>query len=100
MQDDHFFYANGTEIGASTYDVSLKFLRNGTPKPGTLTITSSQASQVQPVNQDFITIAMSPGHAKAVVVGLANAIIDYEKLFGNVPCLPETQAGFNELFKK
>ena len=87
-----FFYSNALELAVSPYDFSLKFLRTGVAAgttPGVATI---------PVPLDEIIIAMSPGHAKAILSGLYKSVIDYENTFGSITIDKARQDEFMNTF--
>jgi len=92
--DGKFFYTNALEVAASSYDVNLKFMRNGTS-----TGASSDASPVIEL-KDEITVAMSPAHAKAMLPSLLRIVLEYEKHSGAPIALPnDMQKLWDETFK-
>lgn len=87
-----FFYSNGLEIAVSPYDFNLKFLRTGARagiEPG---------DPVTSIPLDEIIIAMSPAHAKAMISGLYNSVVDYEKTIGPISIDSAGQDNFMKTF--
>jgi hypothetical protein len=80
-----FFYANGLELTISVYDITFKFMRNGTLTPELAPTAGQKKSGVQPHVLDSFMVSMSPTHAKAILPGLAQAIAQYEAQFGVIP---------------
>ena len=78
MSENKFFYANSVEIAVSQYDVNLKFMRTGTPKPS---LQPGGTQQVIPELLNKIIIGMSPQHTKALLSALTEALKQYEKTF-------------------
>ena len=89
-----FFYANSVQLGVSAYDFTLHFLRQGMP-PG-----SPDAKGVVPPNQDDLAVGMSASHAKAMLAGLYDAVVQYEKAFGPIPLDPKVKAAYDEFVKR
>ena len=100
MADEKFFYANGSEIGIGPYDLTLKFLRTGTADPRGQLMPRSEGApkELAPIALDSMQVSMSPSHGKAILVGLAEALIQYEIKHGTIPCLPETQKKYDDYF--
>jgi hypothetical protein len=73
-----FFYSNSLELAVSPYDFSLKFLRTG------VAAGTTPGNAIVFVPLDEIIIAMSPGHAKAMLSGLYKSVVDYEKTIGPI----------------
>ena len=91
--DNKFFYANGVEIAVTSYDFSLKFLRLGLPEGATFGGTINVPSRL-----DECIIAMSPGHAKAMLSSLYKSVLDYENNIGSITLDSEAQKVFMETF--
>lgn len=89
--EDQFFYTNAVVIGVSPFDVNLKFLRQGTP-------SGIQTGAVAPVDLAELTVAMSPAHAKSMLVGFYNAIVEYEKKVGRITLEEANQQSFDKAF--
>jgi hypothetical protein len=90
--DKNFFYANGMELAVSTYDISLKFLRNGSPSNAVPGVPNA------PARLDEIIVAMSPGHAKAMLAGLYKTIVDYEENIGPITIGSAEEVHFMKTF--
>lgn len=90
--DEQFFYANGLELAVSPYDITLKFLRQGTPEG------AAPGVELQPKRIAELSVAMSPVHAKAMLSGLYTAIMGYEESVGAIALPAEAQKTFNETF--
>jgi hypothetical protein len=99
MSEPRFFYANSTEVGMSGYDMTLKFMRNGTPGDVGQYASPGGVTQAQTVVQDILAVGMSPSHAKAVVAGLLRAVLSYEEQYGKIPLPPETQSVWDAVRK-
>lgn len=90
--DNQFFYANGLELAVSPFDITLKFLRQGAPEG------AAAGVDLQPKRIAELSVAMSPGHAKAMLAGLYTSIMEYEQKVGEIAVPSETQEKFNETF--
>lgn len=83
-EEKKFFYANSVEVGVTAYDITLKFMRNGTIS--NLTPQSVKGlSQPKTELQDEFIIGMSPQHAKALLPVLTQLIKLYEDSYGKLP---------------
>jgi hypothetical protein len=71
--DYRTIYANATRIGLSAYDVRLTFGIIVEAEPG------------KAVNQDQITVIMSPQHAKAVIKIMQDNLPIWEAQYGKMP---------------
>lgn len=87
-----FFYSNGLELAVSPYDITFKFLRQGAPDNG------QPGVELQPKKLDEITVALSPGHAKAMLTMLYNSINGYERQVGIIPLQERDQQAFITAF--
>ena len=97
--DKQFFYSNGLEIAVSPYDINLKFFRQGTPQSAVVTDPlKSKALNIQLQKNAELTVAMSPGHAKAMLSALYTSIINYEKSVGPIPLQADAQKIYNDTF--
>lgn len=90
--DNKFFYSNGLQVAVSPFDINLKFLRQGAPD------NAVEGKPMQPQVLDEIIIAMSPAHAKAMLSGLFQSIMSYEKDVGPIALPADLQKAFNETF--
>ena len=89
-----FFYANSVEVAVSPFDISLKFMRNGTATLETVAVHTTPVDAT-PVVMDALTIAMSPSAAKSMLPALLQLISVYEQKFGTIPLPPEVLARWN-----
>ena len=99
MSDEvKFFYANGLEIQAGSFDITMKFLRLGaktklTP-PGQKLVVAGQAP---PEIFDSLSVTMSPSHAKIALSSLMRGILNYENSSGaKIQMQPEMESLFND----
>lgn len=91
------FYSNSSKVMATAYDIGIIFDRTRAPEvPATVT----KSSQVVPVIAESLEVSMSPSHAKAVVIGLLNAVLDYEKNIGSIPLPADKQTAFDDLLAR
>ncbi|WP_447963978.1 DUF3467 domain-containing protein [Nitrospira sp. Ecomares 2.1] len=70
------YYSNSVEIATSLWDIRIRF--------GEL----KEASREHLIVKNLATVYLSPAHAKAVSVLLAEKIKDYELTFGAIPTAP------------
>lgn len=82
------FYTNAMELALSAYDVTLRFLRNGSDNSAA---AGPGPTESKVVVLDSLIVSMSPSHLKAMMPALIIAIVEYEKMFGSIP-LPPDQA--------
>lgn len=94
--EKQFFYTNGAEIAVSPYDLNIKFLRQGTPEGAS---GNPVGNNIQPTTMAELTVAMSLSHAKTLLPGLYQSIIDYERSFGLIAVTPDAQNIFDTTFK-
>jgi hypothetical protein len=66
-------YANTCRVGISPWDIRLIFGQMIEAAPG------------KSVNEDQVTVVMSPQQAKAVLKGWQDSIARYEATFGEIP---------------
>lgn len=90
--DKQFFYSNGLEISVSPYDITLKFLRQGSPEG------AAPGVELQPQKLAELSVAMSPAHAKAMLSGLYTSIMSYEQSVGAIALQADAQKIFDETF--
>lgn len=107
MDDElKFFYTNSVETAVSQFDFTLKFMRQGTTNPTQAdAVTAATSGGVlagtrPPVTRDELSVAMSPTHAKALFIALANAVLDYEKNVGRIPFDKTYEDRFEQLQKR
>ena len=95
--ENRFFYANSAEVSVSPYEISIKFIRQGAPesKPSK---GRQEPQNVLPINIEDFVIAMSPSHAKALLPGLFNSVMQYEKNLGDIPLEAVAKKQFNDTF--
>lgn len=92
MAEDKFFYANGAEMAVTPYDVTMKFLRNGssTSSVGSAPNTAGAPMEATPTILDTMSVSMSPSHAKTVAAAMLHLIREYEKQYGTIPLTVES----------
>jgi hypothetical protein len=81
MSEEKFFYANGVEAQAGTYDITVKFLRVGSPTVLQVTGTMN-VREAKPELLETLSVSMAPSHAKSMMAALAAGIVAYEKGVG------------------
>jgi hypothetical protein len=95
MADDaKFFYTNGAEMALSSYDVTIKFLRNGTGTSNIGDPAAAPGSVVQPMQPqvlDQLSVAMSLSHCKTMVSGMLEMLSAYEEQHGTIPLTSEAK---------
>lgn len=93
-----FFYANSLEVAVSPFDISMKFMRNGTETAQKPAATSEINPNAAISVLDAMTVSMSPSHAKAMVPALLRLVQEYEKQFGRIPLGADIQATWDATF--
>lgn len=95
--DERFFYANASEVGASPYDVTVRFKREGLPNSA----TSPSSDGIVPVElKEVLTVSMGAAHAKVFAASLVRAVREYEKRFGAIPVPTDKAEMCDAIFKR
>lgn len=93
-----FFYSNSSELTASAYEIGIRFMRNGVPVSEVPHGTVGTSESAEATVQDVMVVAMSPGHAKAILPGLLNVVRQYEEQFGSIPLPADAAAQWAKFF--
>lgn len=86
--ESKLFYANGMEVAMSPYDISLKFMWQGSETSSTAT-PNTEVTDAIPSVLEAVTVSMSLSHAKSMLPSLFAMVAKYEETYGEIPVPPE-----------
>lgn len=101
--DEKFFYANGAEMAMSVYDITFKFLRNGSVSSNVGSVPAAAGTMQVGVGStvlDSMAVSMSPSHAKMIAIGLLGLLDAYEQNHGPIPLESDAKSKWNEQVAK
>ena len=93
MAEPSFIYCNQMQGTTSSWDILLTFER-------IVAVPAGAGKDPEPVVQEQVRVAMSPGHAKLMLAVLYENVEGYETHVGRIPLDKKAQERYDNFVKK